>query len=50
MASRALPENWLRQDLFVTAVAVAVGCLMAWLTFVLGSTTFATPLETQFLG
>ena len=50
MASRALPENWLRQDLIVTAVAVAAGCLMAWLTFVLGSTTFATPIETQLIG
>ena len=50
MASRALPENWLRQDLIVTAAAVAAGCLMAWLTFVLGSTTFATPLEIQLIG
>ena len=50
MASRTLPENWLRQDLIVTAAAVAGGCLMAWLTFVLGSTTFATPIETQLIG
>ena len=48
--ARVLPENWLRQDLAFTASSAALGCLMAWLTFILGITTFSTPIEAQLVG
>lgn len=50
MASHTLPENWLKQDLVAVATAMAGGCLMVWLASVLGSMTFATPVETQLIG
>ena len=48
MQTRPLPENWLRTDLVMAALLMALGCLTAWLSHKTGA-SYKTPFWQQLL-